>query len=160
MDKAYFRHKFSSLEHEIRLLKEISKLWQGEDGFWNWKEIVKSCNSSDVSVWYITSGSESDSWKGILVSRSIVNDAELLYIFVEKGSRHKSIAAYLIEGMISEYLSTHKIENIFLEVRLSNISAIKLYEKYGFMRDGIRKRYYKNGDDALIYKKDLMNVIN
>jgi ribosomal-protein-alanine N-acetyltransferase len=38
-----------------------------------------------------------------------------------------------------------------LEVRLSNLPARKLYEKYGFRPVGIRPRYYSdNGEDALI----------
>jgi len=38
-----------------------------------------------------------------------------------------------------------------LEVRLSNISARRLYEKYGFRPVGLRPRYYSDdGEDALI----------
>jgi ribosomal-protein-alanine N-acetyltransferase len=38
-----------------------------------------------------------------------------------------------------------------LEVRLSNMPARRLYEKYGFRPVGIRPRYYSdNGEDALI----------
>lgn len=37
-----------------------------------------------------------------------------------------------------------------LEVRFDNHSAIKLYEKVGFEKAGIRKNYYKHGKDAII----------
>lgn len=37
-----------------------------------------------------------------------------------------------------------------LEVRFDNYSAIKLYEKVGFEKAGIRKNYYKHGKDAII----------
>ena len=43
------------------------------------------------------------------------------------------------------------IKYITLEVRASNVPAIKLYEKYGFKSLGVRKGYYQdNGEDALI----------
>lgn len=43
---------------------------------------------------------------------------------------------------------------ITLEVRKSNIGAIALYEKKGFVSEGERKRYYSdNGEDALIMTK-------
>lgn len=38
-----------------------------------------------------------------------------------------------------------------LEVRVSNDSAIRLYERMGFERRGVRRRYYSdNGEDALV----------
>ena len=42
-------------------------------------------------------------------------------------------------------------EWLTLEVRASNLPAQKLYEKYGFRRAGVRRRYYSdNSEDALI----------
>lgn len=38
-----------------------------------------------------------------------------------------------------------------LEVRVSNAAAIRLYERMGFTRHGVRRRYYSdNGEDALV----------
>ena len=38
-----------------------------------------------------------------------------------------------------------------LEVRQSNVPAIRLYERFGFRAAGLRRRYYQdNGEDALI----------
>ena len=34
------------------------------------------------------------------------------------------------------------VENIALEVRCSNIAAISLYESFGFVKAGVRKRFY------------------
>jgi ribosomal-protein-alanine N-acetyltransferase len=39
---------------------------------------------------------------------------------------------------------------ITLEVRRTNEAAISLYEKYGFSRAGVRRRYYENDEDAVI----------
>ncbi len=42
-----------------------------------------------------------------------------------------------------------------LEVRLSNLAARRLYEKFGFRPVGLRPRYYSdNGEDALIMTTD------
>jgi len=46
-------------------------------------------------------------------------------------------------------------ESLTLEVRRDNLSAITLYEDLGYARQGIRARYYPNGDDALIMTKDV-----
>ena len=46
-------------------------------------------------------------------------------------------------------------EWLTLEVRASNLPAQRLYEKYGFHRAGVRRRYYSdNNEDALIMWTD------
>jgi ribosomal-protein-alanine N-acetyltransferase len=45
--------------------------------------------------------------------------------------------------------------NATLEVRLSNVAARRLYERFGFRPVGVRPRYYTdNGEDALIMTTD------
>ena len=44
---------------------------------------------------------------------------------------------------------------ILLEVRINNIKAQKFYEKHGFKQIFVRTKYYKNGEDALILRKEL-----
>ena len=43
---------------------------------------------------------------------------------------------------------------VSLEVRVSNASAIHLYELNGFKNVGVRKRYYKDGEDAYAMVKN------
>lgn len=74
--------------------------------------------------------------------------AEVNYIFVLDEYRKKGIASKLLEYLFSNY----NLENITLEVRESNLSAIKFYEKNGFVKCSIRKNYYGN-EDALLYIK-------
>ena len=37
-----------------------------------------------------------------------------------------------------------------LEVRHTNVAAQRLYHRFGFLQEGVRKRYYENTDDALV----------
>ena len=47
--------------------------------------------------------------------------------------------------------TNYDIKYLTLEVRPTNIAAVKLYEKFGFNSLGVRKKYYQdNGEDALI----------
>ena len=46
------------------------------------------------------------------------------------------------------------VEKIFLECRISNSKAIKLYEQLGFISQGIRKNYYPN-EDGISYLKEI-----
>ncbi|HRE90915.1 MAG TPA: GNAT family N-acetyltransferase, partial [Myxococcota bacterium] len=45
-------------------------------------------------------------------------------------------------------------ERVLLEVRGSNISAIKVYERQGFVRVGVRRGYYGDGEDAVLMARD------
>ncbi|MBE6124037.1 MAG: ribosomal-protein-alanine N-acetyltransferase [Erysipelotrichaceae bacterium] len=47
------------------------------------------------------------------------------------------------------------MKSIDLEVRVSNKTAIRLYEKFGFKHSHIRKGYYTNGEDAYFMIKNL-----
>jgi ribosomal-protein-alanine N-acetyltransferase len=52
---------------------------------------------------------------------------------------------------VFEMAAALNAEWLTLEVRASNLAAQKLYEKYGFRRAGVRRRYYSdNSEDALI----------
>lgn len=57
----------------------------------------------------------------------------------------------LLEGLINKAKSSSIL--ITLEVNEKNLPAIHLYEKYGFEKVGIRKKYYDNKFDAYIMTK-------
>ncbi|APC97897.1 GNAT family N-acetyltransferase [Francisella frigiditurris] len=84
-----------------------------------------------------------------------LDEAELLYITLRKDFRNKGLAYYFLEDNIRS-LTKKDIKSIFLEVDLTNLFAIKLYEKLHFKNISMRKNYYKypNGktSDALIYQ--------
>ena len=66
----------------------------------------------------------------------------------------------MLEHMIKRVRS--KAETVFLEVRPSNIKAIRLYNSLGFNEIGIRKGYYpaKNGrEDAVMLALELVPVL-
>jgi len=76
-------------------------------------------------------------------------------IVVRKDSREKKIGTLLMKKLIEISMEKEK-EEITLEVSSRNLPAIKLYEKFGFERVGVRKRYYNNTDDAIIMTKKLV----
>ncbi|MBN2036502.1 MAG: GNAT family N-acetyltransferase [Chitinispirillaceae bacterium] len=50
---------------------------------------------------------------------------------------------------------TRGAQTAFLEVRSLNRSALRIYEKCGFVVDRIRQAYYTDGDDALVMSRAL-----
>jgi len=48
--------------------------------------------------------------------------------------------------------------SIVLEVRVSNAMAIRFYSGFGFIEIGRRRRYYKDGEDALVMMLSLLDL--
>ena len=89
---------------------------------------------------------------GYIGSSYIFEDGEILLVAVRGDYRRKGYAEKLILTLF-ETLKNRGVEHIFLEVRKSNLPAKKCYEKCGFSVIGERKRYYSDGEDALIMEK-------
>lgn len=81
----------------------------------------------------------------------LVDHADITMVLTRKDYQNLGIATLLLNNIIKQCKSLN-LDNIFLEVRKSNTSAIKLYEKLGFKNISERKSYYSdNNEDALIY---------
>ena len=77
----------------------------------------------------------------------------LISIAVRPDSRRKGFGeALLVE--LEKRLS--KERPLRLEVRQSNLAAIKLYSKRGFTKTGVAEGYYGDGEDAIIMEKRLV----
>ena len=87
---------------------------------------------------------------GYAIIRQVGDDKELLKIAVKKSVRGNGIGDMLMSTVLDHAEeNTHKA--IFLEVRVGNIAATRLYEKYGFKSVRIRKDYYNNPyEDAIV----------
>lgn len=79
-------------------------------------------------------------------------NAEIANIGVDKNYQRNGIASELLSFCMQK-VNDAKCENITLEVRISNLPAICLYEKYGFKKVSTRKNYYADGENAYLMVK-------
>ena len=87
---------------------------------------------------------------GYLGSWMIIDEMHITTIATAKNHTRKGVAEALLIAQIFKALEQN-IKALTLEVRVSNIKAQGLYEKYLFKRQGIRKRYYEDTlESALI----------
>lgn len=83
-------------------------------------------------------------------------EADVTCVAVKPSYRGKGIALKLMESLI-EAAKERKLEKLFLEVREGNAPARRLYEKVGFVEDGIRKNYYTSPvEHAVLMHKELL----
>lgn len=83
----------------------------------------------------------------------VVNEGHITNIAVDTSFRRMGVGSRLVEALIAVAQEKEMI-GLTLEVRIGNTAAQKLYTKYGFRPEGIRKRYYSDtGEDAVIMWK-------
>jgi ribosomal-protein-alanine N-acetyltransferase len=84
----------------------------------------------------------------------MVDEAHITTFAVLPEHRRRRIGERMLQRLfdVADELGA---EWLTLEVRVSNLGAQRLYEKYGFRRAGVRRRYYSdNNEDALIMWTD------
>ena len=85
----------------------------------------------------------------------IVGEGHITNIAVDPAYRNQGIGKAVLGSLIEE-AERRKLTGVTLEVRESNIEAINLYKKFGFICAGIRKDYYHDTkEDAIIMWKYL-----
>ena len=91
-----------------------------------------------------------DALVGYLINSRYVDAWHVMNVAVAPEHRRRGIATGLLDRLF-ELTATDGRRGYTLEVRVSNKSAIKLYERLGFRPRGIRRGYYTdNREDALI----------
>lgn len=99
---------------------------------------------------YFCAFDENNNLLGYAGSWIILDEAHITNIAVAPEYRCKKVGESLLVS-IFEACYKNMVKYLTLEVRISNIPAINLYEKYSFKSLGTRKGYYQNNnEDALI----------
>ena len=128
-------------------LMKIESTAYGEH-HWSRDSFVAELNNK-VATYYAAKNTDGK-LIGYIGTWNIVDEAHITTIAVHEDYRRKRVAQALIAKMLEDCYNNF-IKYITLEVRVGNVSAVRLYEKYGFKSLGTRKGYYQdNGDDALI----------
>lgn len=79
---------------------------------------------------------------GFLVAIVAADQAEILNLAVDPDHRRAGLSDALLKQACEEFQRL-QLDAVYLEVRESNVAAIRLYEKHGFIRAGERKHYYR-----------------
>ena len=89
---------------------------------------------------------------GYLIARLVEDEAEVLNIAVAPENRRQGMGADLLQAGLEE-MKGRGVATVFLEVRVSNESAIDLYLAKGFRPVGRRREYYRRPvEDAMVLR--------
>ena len=102
-------------------------------------------------------GAGEDQLCGYLICSRYGTVWHVMNVSVDPAERRAGIATALLESLIERIDDPEA--PFTLEVRVSNVPAIRLYERFGFLTAGLRRRYYAdNQEDALIMWRTPMTL--
>ena len=84
----------------------------------------------------------------------ILDELHILNVAVDPDHRERGVGKRMMARLLEEARAL-SARAVTLEVRESNQSAIRLYERVGFVFVGVRPRYYTDKENALIYWLEL-----
>lgn len=117
---------------------------------WNEKEFSAEIRASYAHC-VVCVSTEDSKLLGYAVFHLMGPDSELLSIATRESKQRSGIGTALLNSGLS--MLTEQDDCCFLEVRKGNQKARSFYEKHGFELYGTRKKYYADGEDAILYKK-------
>lgn len=91
---------------------------------------------------------------GFAIYWRIAEEGHLIRIAIDAPLRGRGLGRQYLAWLIRD-MKRNQVENIYLEVRQSNYPALRMYEHAGFQNVGVRKKYYVNGEDAVLMSLSL-----
>ena len=118
-----------------------------------WSEnVLHSELSNPLSLWLVAL--DKDKTIGYVGAQIVPDEADMMNLAVDGDYRRMGIGKALVVELISR-LQSRAVHSLTLEVRVSNLPAINLYESLGFVIVGRRPGYYqKPKEDAFILRKE------
>lgn len=96
-----------------------------------------------------------DRLAGFLCSWMVAGELQIQNLATLPTLRRSGVAARLIEHVLDRSRRLG-LSSAWLEVRVSNLPAITLYQRFGFSACGKRSAYYPDGEDAYIMTLDVV----
>lgn len=142
---------YSGQVSEQQRLRHLAARWD----FWSYEETSGLLMMDGYYLFYATNRLKRAPWRGVLLAQITGEEAEILYIYTIPKDRCSGVASALMMALTEQLKNAGPRRKICLEVRQDNVAGIQFYENKGMELVGQRKKYYKDGQTALVYRKVL-----
>ena len=142
------------MEYRLANTNDIESLYEIESKYfshpWTKEQFLYEITQNEFSK--IVVAEDESKIVGFLVYWILFDNAQICNICVIDEYKKRGIASKLFD-IAEDDFKKNECFSITLEVRVSNVPAISLYEKRGFTKISIRKGYYNDGEDAYYMMK-------
>ena len=115
---------------------------------WSLDSIETELLNEDKKLYYVVE--DANGVVGYAGAWLVYDEGQITNIAIRPSARRQGFGAKLTSALIEECFK-RGMHQIFLEVRISNLSALSLYRQLGFTVKGMRKNYYSEPkEDAYI----------
>ncbi len=118
---------------------------------WTFKMLASSFEAENFRGVLAEDGGETIGYGGMTVA---ADSADIDNIAVTEAYRRSGVACAVMDELL-KIAKDEGVKKLFLEVRVSNYAAMKLYLKCGFRGAYARTRYYPDGEDCLVMVKEI-----
>jgi ribosomal-protein-alanine N-acetyltransferase len=101
----------------------------------------------DEHKYLVAKDQDKDQVVGYIGIEKILDETHIINMAVHPDYRGTGIGKRLMQHVLNDE------DVFFLEVRVSNESAKKVYERFGFKVIDTRKAYYADGEDAFVMRR-------
>ena len=135
--------------HHVPQIGKIEKLCFSDP----WSETsIASELSNRLSLWLVAE--KDGEVLGYVGSQSVLGESDMMNLAVRPDCQRRGIGEKLVLALC-DHLKENGNGCLSLEVRVSNLPAISLYQKLGFAQVGRRPNYYRDPkEDAFILRKE------
>lgn len=117
---------------------------------WSFRMLASSFESDNFYGIIAEDGGEIVGYGGVTVA---ADSADIENVAVTEYFRNSGVGTAIINELVKIAANKNACK-VFLEVRVSNAAAMRLYLKNGFKGVYARTRYYSDGEDCLVMVKN------
>ncbi|MBQ8357396.1 MAG: ribosomal protein S18-alanine N-acetyltransferase [Clostridia bacterium] len=123
---------------------------------WSARALELLCGDTAFGFACTAKGGEVIAYGGML---TVLDEGQITNVATHPDHRRQGLAGQVLAALLGE-ARARGLSFVTLEVRVSNVPAIALYQKFGFAIVGRRPRFYAHPtEDALIMRCDLIQTV-
>lgn len=127
---------------------------------WTLNQYTQSFSTGDFVWGFLSDSVDNKILKAFAVYQQVLDEATLMNFAVHPDYQKQGLAQSLLQQTLQILKTDKAVQRCYLEVRESNLVAINVYKKTGFVIDGMRKNYYPvagGRENAILMSIDLAN---
>ena len=134
------------------VMQDVDAIWEIEQSVfsspWSRDQLAHELVANPTAGhWVLDDGG---SIIGFIMSYIVQYEVQIINIAVRLSHQYRGYGKRILSEFLSQF--NEKIY-LFLEVRESNLPAYQLYSHFGFEQIDIRRKYYHDGEDAIVMAK-------